>query len=161
MISLENLRPNLEPDPNELPLASDHEVRMALRHKIDKMIHRVGDRFRIGSSKSEILFSIDGEVESSYVDSRKGQLRVERERVQELGITVMKDYGLDPESPKAVRKEKTEQTTTEHTLFLSSTRDMAFVRHHQFITETAEPVALMWTAKDIGPENWWERVTRK
>lgn len=124
------------------------------------MKKKLGNKFRLGSLEQKLLFDIDGELKDSFVNTKSGLLRVEHAKLQELGIEVMTRYGLNPDDPYMTRKEKAEQTTIENALFLTRSPDMAFVRHHQYVTETRESVYVGWSIKDIGPGNWWERVRR-
>ncbi len=151
------------PADREIPIATDYDVIETIDNRIRKIVKRVQHPIRfLFSVNSEILFDIDLkremsilEVSGQYKPSENITKKVEHTRLQELGFKVMNEYGLNPDiimpqfCSTFIRLD--EGTTTDRTYYPSQKhKGLVFERNYTFITNTKEPIQIIWSANDYG-----------
>lgn len=152
MIELKELTPR---PPERYPPATDDQVRKTIESKIDLILKSINKPIRcIPMTDPQLLFEIRGGVERSILrdDKRKVVGEVEYQRLQELGLEIMKSYGLDPnysfldERPPA---ELANGTTKEIRFFPGRYyHGLMFQRDHIYTTDSKKPVYIAWRALD-------------
>ena len=150
-----------------LPVPTDQQVQDNLSSKIDVIRRSVELPIRMGYTDEYIrsLFSITAEkyVCLKGMDWRKGYIwRVESDRLQQLGIGVMKEYGLDETNSrpeycngswtKGGIIDDRDGTSREMRLYPSQTIDgLAFERVKKFVNTTGEVLSVEWSVFDKAP----------
>ena len=155
-----------------LRVLTDQEIQSNLRSKIDAIKRSVELPIRIGrpygilgEDNSRFLFLFKAEEFSflrrdSIYPERVG--RVESDRLQRLGLEVMKEYGLDEKVSRPPYHDRgwtkdgviddRNGNSREMMLYPSQTIDgLAFVRTREFIKATGQTLSVGWSVLDKAP----------
>lgn len=154
-----------------LPISTDQEVQDIFRRKIEFIRRGVDLPVRVGSpynqplDSQQHLFSFTAE-EYSYLEGmhwRDGKIgRVESNRLQALGLEVMKGYGFDENSSMPEYQNRgwiqdgtiddRDGTSREFRIYPSKTiNGLAFERVKKYGTATGEVISVSWSVLDKAP----------
>jgi len=150
-----------------LPIYTDQQAIDNLRSRIEIVRKNIEKPSRIGlpPSRMKVLFSFTAE-EYAYLEGmnwRDGKIgRVETDRLQTLGLGVMKEYGFDEKIsqsgcheihwPKDGITDNQDGTSEEMRLYPSQTiNGLTFERVKKFSTDEGKVLSVSWSVLDNAP----------
>ncbi len=157
-INLEKLQasPARPKEDKPLPIATETNMRRIIGSKIQRVLDRAQGPIKIPTYiyiDPQFLFEIMGENQISFFHGFKNERigRVEHEKLQRIGISVMADYGFNPNRINSDNLELKNNGVTFQNTFYRSELDpgLIFERKYYFMTDTKAPTSVHWWAHDI------------